>query len=335
MKPVYRIYILTLFLLIQNSVFASDQFTIQVGTEGGYYNSQSLGDRLIMRLIGRLNYSNTFDQNFISIKTRLAPEVYGLNFSASTLKFNGQMFLGQRRNQFTWQARFATRNYFYKSDQFDDITFNVFQIGADLTKPVNNQTIIGLALDYYYRDSSHRSQSQLDNYSVSIFTSYQINRSNVISAELSLGSFKIHRRFQADSINANEGIRYGPKVTFNHRSGYILNFSYQLIRHSSDLLTKNHWENQLEFLWGKIFARSWSLFFYLNYLFLPDTEQEIPIELTYTPINNENWYHLKLGYDLSKTKEIYLKLGYTRDVLIYNNQDLAGWQFLAGIDFKI
>jgi len=329
----FIISLLSVFLYYSNTA-AANHLTIQLGTEGGYYNSETLGNRLLTRLIGRLNFTNTFDKNFIILKGRVAPELYGLSFAASTIKLAGQMNFGQRRQSFTWQMRLSTRNYYYQSDQYSDVSFNVFQVGGDLTKAVDRKLTLGTAIDYFYRDSSRQPRNQLDSYSMSPFVTYQIGSSNYLSFEINIEQFKIKKSYSQDGLTHNSGWRIGPKLSFKRRSSHIFNFSYQLIRHASDIITNDHWENRIDVLWGKILTKKWSVFFYLNYQIRPDLDENVPIELTYTPVNNENWIHLKAGYDISRKTELYAKFGYTKDELIYNNQDLSGWQFLFGLNLK-
>lgn len=334
MKPVAILFLWFLLMFYPADAPASEPFSWHLGSEGGFYISDMLGNRLLTRLIGRLQYTNTFDHNFITLNARLAPELYGFSFSASTLKLSGQMNFGQRLPDFTWQTRLSARHYSYQSDQYNDVSFTVFQMGADLTRPISAKLILGTALDYFYRDNSRRPRNQLDSYAFSPFAGYRFNRANYLTLELTMERFHIMRSFAAEGLTANSGWRIGPKLGFNHRSGYLLSLTWQFIHHSADAILSDHWENRLDLLWGRMLGGKGSLFFYLNYQFRPRAEENVPVELTYTPVNNENWIHIKAGYDVSRTTELYARFGYTRDELVYKKQDLSGWQFLLGFNLR-
>jgi hypothetical protein len=63
-------------------------------------------------------------------------------------------------------------------------------------------------------------------------------------------------------------------------------------------------------------------------------DSQIPDELTYLPLNNENWIYLKNGYDINLDTELFLKIGYTQDKIFREDITLSGWQLLLGFNYK-
>jgi hypothetical protein len=316
-------------------VHAEGPFSINIGIENGYFQSETLGDRLLIRLISRINYSQKFENNFINLKGRFSPELYGSSFDAAAYKFNGEIELGGNIKSFHWLANLSTRNYFYRSNRFDNVTFNVFQINISLNRPVSEKNNLGILIDYYYRDNAEQPRSQLDNYRLAVSELYRINKSNFISFDVALEKYLINRDSTIYIFNENEGVRWGPVLSFNHRSGQIINASYELMHHQSDLFGWEYWEHRIHLLWGRYVTKRISAFLFINYLFRPDQHPEDEyIDLAYTAANNETGYHIKLGYDFTRRMEIYIKTGYTKDELLYQRTNLDGWQYLAGMNYR-
>jgi len=333
MKLKFIIFIFILFCII--NLQAAKPLSIDVGIENGYFKSDILGDRLLIRLIGRVTYSQKFENNFINIKGRISPEFYGSPFDASAYKLGGEINLGGKFKSFHWQTSISSRNYYYRSDRFNDVTFNIFQIGLTINRTISDKVIISGLIDYFYRDNAEQPRNKIDSYQYTISGMYRLNQKNSLSFDLCVETFIIDRISTVYPENKNEGIRIGPALRFNHRSKHLLNLSYELMHHTSEIFTSDYWEHRINILWGHYLTKKWSVFLFTNYLFKPDQHpDETMIELTYTPANNETGYHFKLGYDISKRAEIYVKIGYTKDELLYQNTDLAGWQYLLGMNFR-
>ena len=299
------------------------------------YKRQILGDRLLIRWIGRLSYAQKFENNYINIKGRISPDLYGSGLDASALKLGGEINLGGNLKLVNWQANISSRNYYYRSDRFNDVTFNIFQLGFRLSHTISNKYSLNAGVDYFYRQNAEQPRNEIDDYRYSIAGVYKLNPSNILSCELVIEKFLIQRRKTIFPQNENKGVRIGPVISYNHRSKHLINLSYESMNHTTELFDEEYWEHRIHVLWGYYFTKTWSVFLLANYLFRPDQHpDETMIELTYTSANNETGYHLKLGYDFTKRTEIYLKAGYTKDELLYQNTDLAGWQYLIGMNFK-
>ena len=318
-----------------NHLQAGKPLSIDLGYENGYFRSDILGDRLLIRMIGRLAYTKKFENNYINIKGRISPEFYGLSLDASAFKLGGEINLGGRLKSFHWQTSISSRNYYYRSDRFNDVTFNIFQLGFTVNRTISNKVSMGGLIDYFYRDNAEQPRNEIDSYRITFSGIYRLNQSNLVSFDLAFERFVINRAVTIYTINNNEGIRMGPAIKYNHRSSHLFNMSYVLMHHNSDLFGQEYWEHRIHLLWGRYLIKKWSVFLFANYLFRPDQHpEETLIELTYTSANNETGYHFKLGHDFSKLAELYLKIGYTKDELLYQNTDLAGWQYLIGVNFN-
>ncbi|MGD9900322.1 MAG: hypothetical protein AB7T22_14455, partial [Calditrichaceae bacterium] len=157
----------------------------------------------------------------------------------------------------------------------------------------------------------------------------------MISIEIYTENYEIQFESTGPEPARNTGWRIGPGFSFHHKSVYYFNLSYQLILESSELSEEFSREHQIKILWGLFLSKKWSLFFYGDYRYYSDKGKDIPAELSYTPVNNENWYYIKLGYDLDIKKEIYIKTGYSKEDLIYSNRSLSGWQGLLGFNLSL
>ena len=318
-----------------NCLYASKPVSFDLGMESGYFKSDILGDRLLIRWIGRLTYAQKFENNYINIKGRISPDLYGSSLDASALKLSGEINLGGNFKTINWQTNISSRNYYYRSDRFNDVTFNIFQLGFLLNRSMSNKYSIHAGFDYFYRKNDEQPRNEIDDYRYSIAAVYRLNLFNFLSCKLELEKFLIMRRKTIYTQNENKGIRIGPVISYNHRSKHLINLSYELMHHSTELFDEEYWEHRIHILWGHYFTKKWSVFLFVNYLFRPDQHpDETMIELTYTSANNETGYHLKLGHDFTKSTELYFKVGYTKDELLYQNTNLAGWQYLVGMNFK-
>lgn len=306
-----------------------------MGIESGYFKSDILGDRFLIRGIGRLTYTHKFENNYINIKGRISPDLYGSSLDASALKISGEINLGGRIKSFNWKANASSRNFYYRSDRFDDVTFNIFELGFIISREISNKYSLNAGFNYFYRENAEQPRNEIDDYQYLVTGIYSINPSNFLSCELVIEEFIINRIKTIYPQNENKGIRIGPVINYNHRSRHLINLGYELMQHSSELFDETYWEHRIHILWGHYLTKKWSIFLFANYLFRPDQHpDETMIELTYTSANNETGYHLKLGYDFREHTEMYIKIGYTKDELLYQNTDLAGWQYLLGMNFR-
>ena len=122
-----------------NCLYATKPVSFDLGMESGYFKSDILGDRLLIRWIGRLSYAQKFENNYINIKGRISPDLYGSGLDASALKLGGEINLGGNLKLVNWQANISSRNYYYRSDRFNDVTFNIFQLGFRLSHTISNK----------------------------------------------------------------------------------------------------------------------------------------------------------------------------------------------------
>ncbi|MGD9489523.1 MAG: hypothetical protein AB7W47_16005 [Calditrichaceae bacterium] len=314
---------------------AAEKIQFQLGAEAGGYRSEYVDGRFVSRIFGRFDYQNQFNNNYVQLKARVFPERYGFENSVNALKFSGDLTFGKSHETFNWQLRLYDKRYFYFSDIFDNISFDVFLLGGQISKFVSPLTVLRLALDYTYRDLSEQPRNRLDSFTSALALSHRIQRNSLISFVIGAENYEI----QFDSIEPeparNNGWRIGPGISYHHKSVYLFDFSYQFILESSDLSEESSREHQIKILWGRFLSKKWSLFLYGDYRYFSDKVKDIPADLSYTPVNNENWYYIKLGYDIDIKREIYLKTGYSKEDLIYSSRSLSGWQGLLGFNLAL
>lgn len=328
-----------LILLFYLSTFinshAADNFSFQISAEAGCNQSNTLDNNFVSRLIGRIKYQKYFSKNYVHLKARVSPALYGVKNSAKILKFSGDVIFGQRRKSFNWQACLMNKNYYYSSGMFDDAAFNIVLLGGKITKPFKTKTTFQLGIDYLYRNTLTHPHNRLNSIAGTFCTTYKMGGATYLGLELYFEKFHIGRSHTEEEANANKGWRSGPQISVQHKSSYILNLTYNFFWRYSTLVRQHSQEQRIQLMWGRFLSKNISLFIYLNYHNQPKTNSDIPVELTYMPLNNENWYYLKLGYDLSQITEAYIKMGYVKDELIYRNNSLEGWQGLLGLNFEI
>lgn len=98
------------------------------------------------------------------------------------------------------------------------------------------------------------------------------------------------------------------------------------------MFSNEHW---IRILFGKILPGNWSIFFLLDYFFRNySIPEDTDASLLYAPLNTENQFHLKLERELNSHTDIYLKIGYLNQNLLYNDLAFSGWQATAGLELS-
>ncbi|MBD3225640.1 MAG: hypothetical protein GF313_13005 [Caldithrix sp.] len=326
------IILITVFIWVES--LPANQLNLQLATESGRNYSEFGQRKFVSRLIGRAQYQHNFDKTFVRFKTRFAPEFFDYDFQTNTLKFSGNVFVSRNLKNFTWQSRFFSKNYYYRSPAYNNISFHIFSLGSTVRYPVNQFVEVNWGLDLHLRDTSTDPHNRLNSIVGEIGTLLNINQESNAQLDLSVERFHIEERFAPTFSPLNSGWRYGPTIRLHHKSDYLYTLQYQYIIHSTELSSEFSDEHNFQMVWGLIFNKKWSFFLYLNYQFRDETKNEVPLNIAYSPINNENWYYLQLGYDILKHLEIYIKAGYMKDDLLYRELAIEESQFLLGFNIS-
>ena len=144
-------------------------------------------------------------------------------------------------------------------------------------------------------------------------------------------------RFQIENpqkhSELNEGFRFGPLLSIGLRSNYIATatITYNWLIYDDYPATDRNFHIVL--LTGRYISSNISMFIYTN-LYQGTSAANIPLELIYRPVTDENNLYLKLGYDIKSNSEIYLKFGYQQEELFNSNHTFSGIQLLAGFSLK-
>ncbi|MGD9899897.1 MAG: hypothetical protein AB7T22_12300, partial [Calditrichaceae bacterium] len=286
-----QIILLLLFLSVA-FMEAAEKIQFQLGAEAGGYRSEYVDGKFVSRIFGRFDYENQFRNNYVRLKARVFPERYGFDNSVNALKFSGDLTFGRSHQAFDWQVRLYDKRYFYFSDVIEDISFDVFLLGGQISKFISPLTILRFGIDYTYRDLSEQPRNRLDSFTGTLALSHRIQRNSMISIEIYTENYEIRFESTGPEPARNTGWRIGPGFSYHHKSVYYFNLSYQLILESSELSEEFSREHQIKILWGRFLSKKWSLFFYGDYRYYSDKGKDIPAELSYTPVNNENWYYI-------------------------------------------
>jgi hypothetical protein len=140
-----------------------------------------------------------------------------------------------------------------------------------------------------------------------------------------------------DFIKKNPGIRYGPIISIDYFGDFILRASNYFLFHNSKITKPSSIEYLASLVFGKKLSPAMSIMLLVDYYksslqFKSGINTE---KYLYFPSNIENQAAVKIGYDINKSTEIYLKGGYLRIDLLFNSKPLTGWNFLLGLQSNI
>ena len=308
-----------------------ERLQIQATGEGGAFFTENYADQSLMRLIGNLRYDKTYTQTYFRLKIRLAPELYGADRSQYAVKTKSIFTLGgQNKSAFAWRFDLNYRFYYYNLGQSANIRYNIFYLAAHGSWPRRAKDAWLAQLGYFYRDISGQPFMRLDSYNIQGGIGGRFRDMLNYQIKLYVERFLIRETIPYSEDGPNSGTRAGPLFAVQYGQDYIFNAAYLLVLEQNRLNRKMVVEHSVRLVAGKYLSDCLSLFVYVKY-FIRNTGNEVVDEqLTYTPLDSENWLYAKAGYDLGKNSEFFLRLGYINDTLPGRKGELSGWQILAG-----
>jgi len=333
MTEYYRSIFLVFLVFIPNIMHAK-KFSFIISAEGGPYCSTSLSNEIMARFSGRIQYLNSVNRTQYLVKVRIIPEFYAPENPLQAIKVRGSFQLKRIENNFSWQAHLSNRYNYYSLKQLNRYSDNLFLIGGKLNFALNKDFLFLFAMDYLKRDIFNPAVNNLSSITGHAGLEYSFKNKTHLAIQLYLENYMIESEQETVAGKQNNGWRFGPQVELRHRSSYIFNITYHFLFVTSQLSTQSTSLHRLQLIWGKYFGINWSAFLFINLLLQNSVSDQIPDELVYLPLNNENWLYLKTGYDLNVDTELFLKCGYARDELFNQNLSLSGWQILLGINHK-
>jgi len=329
------------FLLCHYSTITASPVDWRIQGEAGYYrasnSSVSSTNDLITRFEGLLAYKKGYNRHSWFLEFRTASEFYGIENITTALKFSGKGQFQQRFSKVSINFYLHGRKYFYNND-FLGLTFNVFQISGNTFWFFHSKRFLVLSVNYFYRDLENNTDNSLDAVVLTGKLYNSFSPFGKISAGIYTENFQVgSASFLGipDMMIKNVGWRFGPEIGLDYNHKVVINLNYRVLWHQSDLISNTSWEQWIRLLFGKLLSRKWSLFFLIDYYFrdFPQPERD-NFNLLYSPIENENRIYLNLEHNIRKKWSIFLKIGYIKDNLIYDNFSLSGLQSTVGLKIK-
>ena len=327
------------FLLFISS--ANAQLSYQINPEIGFYNSSSSllknENGLLTRIEGKLSYLYETDYSSASLNVKARPELFGLNSQLTSFKFKAGGEYVRHEETFDWGIN-LTRQLNGINNNNIHINYDIFSLQGNATFFPVEDFPISSVIGYAYQNVSSGSEQNLD----LVFGEVKANQ--IISSYLRLGYGLYTEKFTIENnpgnnyragTGSNSGYRIGPEVELNYIKEFLINFQYRFLFHASDVTSFPSYEQWIKFVAGKILFQDVSAFI-LIYLreYKNATSSADKLSILYTPINQENYINFKTTYDLSESLNLYLKGGYFRENLIYNNYTFEGWNFVFGVELS-
>ena len=326
---------ITFFLLLAlcTTLYSSEHFRLQATGEGGVFLTDAYGDNSIFRMIGNLRYYKTFPRTYFQLKMRLAPEVYDEKIAASAVKTKTALTFGGHNDVLVaWRFNLNHRYYFYNLGLSGHLQYHILYFSAQASWPHKKRSTWLAQTGYFFRDIRGRPYTRLLSYAAQGgIGGYFMDLVNY-QLKLYLEHFSIRAAASFTDNTRNRGIRFGPLLSIQYSRDYLFNASYLLIFEDNLINKKILTEHNIRLVAGKYLSDRLSLFVYLKY-FIRSSEEVVDKPLTYTPLDSENWFYAKAGYDVSNSAEFFLRLGYITDTLPGRKEELGGWQVLAGIHY--
>lgn len=323
---------LILFALVFSSSFLfSNNLKIKFAAEGGLHRYEEETNDPIFRLNANVSYKNQFEKQYLHLNARLTPEMLGSFEDALAVKFSTHTETGRSFQKGSWNALLRSKNYFYQINQNETVYFTIADFGVSGYYLMQKDIYYYAQFNYLYRDVDTQPANQLDALHSAGGIFYNGIERTRIQFLMELENFKIKSRNQE---MLNRGWRIGPQLEYKYQSRILFRTTLHYLFHFSDLSPNKQQEFRVQIVVGKFLSKKLSLFAYIDYRNLIDKQLDIPLELRYTAIQNENWYYLKLEYEPVKKLGIYLKAGYFRDLLPEDQGTFSGMQTLIGISWK-
>ncbi len=323
-----------LFFILFAVSHGGERFRLQASGEGGAFYTNDYADNSIMRFIGNLHYSKTFSQSYFQLKMRLAPEMYDEDPSKSVFKSKTVLTFGGRNDTaLAWQFEMSHRYYYYNLGQSGNLQYNILYLSGQTSWPRKKRASWLAQFSYFYRDISAQPYTRLDSYSAQGGIGGRFRHWIFYQLKLYAEAFTIRAATDFMGKAQNKGTRIGPLISVHYSNDYIFNASYLLVLEDNQLNKKLMIEHSVRLVAGKYLSDRLSLFVYAKYFIRSSSEEVVPEQLTYTPLDSENWFYAKVGYDIIKNSEIFLRFGYVNDTLPGRKEHLSGWQVLAGIHY--
>jgi hypothetical protein len=336
---ILRLLIFSIFFLITKNIPA--QLTWILNAETGYYKTSGNAflnrDDFLARIDGSLKYLYEQSGTNASVLLKARPEIYGFNNNFRSIKLKEAFNFYRIENDFNWGIFTSIYQHYYKGN---DLNFsqNIFSLQGDAVFFRSSNVPINLSLGYTYLDTQINGNKNLDLVFLELGTEKYLNNYFRIGYGGYIEKFSVQNKFSTNYSNLsfeNNGLRFGPLINLKYVKDFIINAEYKFLLHNSDQTSYPSYEQIIKLLAGKIFFTDFSGFiladFYFKRFSLKENNSDI---LLYIPVNQENKYYIKLAYEIFATSELFVKYGYSKEILDVSAYQFAGWSFTIGFEIS-
>jgi len=332
--------ILFIFLLLAAIYRATAATTLhwKLSSEVGTYQTETIRlentGNLLARLDGSVQIRYKTLNRLAFLRLRFKPELYSFTESMSSVKMLASGRFERDFRRWRWSAGGEVRQYTYHNLPAD-LTLKMYSAFVNLNRQLFPGNLFLMHFSYYRREFANRSNNRLNAPVIRVQLIHRFSKYLRGSAGVYLLWFSIEDQQLQENRGTSDGVQRGPTVSLEYRRKILLNLDYHLLWHVSEQTLSPSYTQRLSFLFGKMLSSKWSLFFLINFSDNRFSLKDHPnLNLLFYPLENENRAHLKLQYDLSTNRALYVKIGYLKDNLVGQNISLSGWQAVAGFRFK-
>lgn len=335
----YSTIILSLFF----STTMTGQLSLKLGAESGLYvTDESIlknNQKVEARIDTKLSYIYNKQASTILADLRIRPEIYGFSDRLSAIKIKSTGSYIKREKDFNWEVKLNSYYYNFTTTGINS-DFIMGDISANILVPLGNSYSIFIGTGYSYRRNATTATLDINSVLVSVIIFHNFSNRLNIGAGINIEKFKAAYTAETGSINfinKNNGTRFGPVFSLDHTGLFIIRSSYSFLIHNSDITKPTSFEHTASFVFGKKLNSDLSFMLLADYYknsfrFINNINSEKHL---YFPSNIENQVAAKLGYDVNRNTEVYIKGGYFNMDLLINQQALTGWNLLLGIQTNL
>lgn len=315
-------------LLLVVNVEADDRLRMRAVAESGPYFHSSGSGQALAGLSAAIDYRKSLTSSALGLKCRLTPKYY-LSDRLVNIRLTSAVNYQRQFNAGRLDLRLGFKNNRYEGNTVSSFSYDLYQTHAAFTHPVSKDTRFALEAGFYSRDFSGDYFNRMSGYSARFLTLFDLFQKFRMGAGFYAERFHISSEINEQTPNDNNGLRYGPEFSIGLRSTYIMSITFLYSRQNYDRFVPMDTNYHLIMLLGRYISSNTTLFLFVN-LYRGTSSGDIPLNLRYKPISDENYYYLKIGHDLRPHCEIFLKFGYQKEELFIRNGSLSGTKLMAG-----
>jgi len=328
-----KILVTVILLLLLSNLSAKSTIRIRGGAESGIYLQDSFSTQLLSTIYTSVNYRQQISDSQLDLKVRLSPRFYHPE-RFSNFRFVSNVDYRKDIGSNRLNLGLVFRKNWYDSNNQFSFSYRLWQISSKFIHSLSRKKRISIDLGIFSRDFSHNYFNRMRGYSGQLIYSFDLLNRLRMGAGINLEQFYISKAHSGLNVDSNSGRQIGPALSIGYHAKYIFTASIIYNWLTYEKYDGNHRNYHILLLLGRYLTAKTTVFFYAN-LYQGITNSNIPIELRYKPISDENTFYLKLGYDFRSNSELHIKIGYQQEELFNRNNSFSGVQVLLGLSFKL